>query len=81
MLINKTLMRNSINTCSSPQMRSAYGNINEIPYVLHPDVKVYDMNTVPKCPDYLSTNEDTFEQGKVGQYIRATFTTPSRFEV
>ena len=81
MLINKTLMRNSVNACSSPQMRSAYGNINEIPYVLHPDVKVYDMNTVPKCPDYLSTNEDTFELGKVGQYIRATFTTPSRFEV
>lgn len=80
MLINKTLMRSSVNVCSSPQMRSAYGNINRIPYVLHPDVKVYDYNTVPKSPDFLSTNEDTFEKGKVGQYIRSTFTTPSRFE-
>ena len=31
MLFNKELAKNSINKCSSPQMRSIYGNINEIP--------------------------------------------------
>ena len=81
MLINKQKMATAINQCSSPQMRSVYGNINRIPYVEHPDVKVYDMNSVPECPDYLSTNDETFEKGKVGQYIRATFAKPSRFEV
>lgn len=66
--------------CSSPQMRSVYGNINGIPYVQHDDVKVYDLETVPQDPDFLSTNDDTFRNGKVGAYIRASFPNPSRFE-
>ena len=80
MLFNKELVRSSINKCSSPQMRSVYGNINCIPYRIHPDVKVYDMETVPTY-DYLSTNEITFRDGKVGEYIRSQFLKPSRFEV
>lgn len=81
MLINKEKARNSIGKCSSPQLRSIYGNINRSPYVIHPDVKVYDMESVPEDPDYLSTNDTTFEKGKIGQYIRDTFSKPSRFEV
>jgi len=81
MLINKELARNSINKCSSPQFRSIYGNFNNIPYVVHPDCKVYDYETIPKDETYLSTNDDTFKNGKVGEYIRNTFTEPSRFEV
>jgi len=81
MLINKEKARNSIGKCSSPQMRSIYGNINKSSYVIHPDVKVYDLASVPEDPDYLSTNDKTFEQGKIGQYIRETFDKPSRFEV
>lgn len=81
MLFNKKLVKASINRCSSPQMRSVYGNINRVPYIQHKDVKVYDMNVIPKCPDYLSTNDKVFTNGKVGMYIRATFTRPSRFEV
>lgn len=80
MLFNKTLAENSINRCSSPQMRSIYGNINQIKYKVFPDVKVYDLESVPDY-DYLSTNEKTFNNGKVGEYIRETFTEPSRFEV
>lgn len=81
MLFNKKLVKETINQCSSPQFRSVYGNINRIPFIQHKDVKVYDMETIPKNPDYLSTNDEVYRHGKVGMYIRATFTTPSRFEV
>ena len=80
MLMNKELAKASIYKCSSPQMRSVYGNINNIKYRQHDDVKVYDNETVPEDPDYLSTNEKVFRDGKVGEYIRGVFSTPSRFE-
>lgn len=80
MLFNKALVP-TVLKCSSPQMRSIYGNINEVEHIQHDDVKVYDLDTVPEDPDYLSTNDRTFTQGKVGEYIRQTFPNPSRFEV
>lgn len=80
MMFNKELFKASINKCSSPQMRSVYGNLNAAPFVIHQDVKVYDMETVPEDPDFLSTNEDVFEKGRVGAYIREQFPTPSRWE-
>lgn len=80
MLMNKELVKASIYKVSSPQMRSAYGNINGIPTVQHDDVKVYDLVTVPEDPDYLSTNDNVFADGAVGQYIREAFPKPSRFE-
>lgn len=81
MLLNKEQVRSTLYKCSSPQMRSAIGNINRLPFVIHPDVKVYDLESVPVNETYLSTNDDTFNKGKVGKYIRETFTTKSRFEV
>lgn len=80
MMFNKELFKASINKCSSPQMRSVYGNLNAVPFVIHQDVKVYDMETVPEDPDFLSTDEDVFEKGRVGAYIRKQFPTPSRWE-
>ena len=81
MLMNKEMVKNSIGKCASPQMRSIYGNINRIPYVMHPDVKVYGLDVVPEDPDLLSTDDDSFTKGKVGEYIRTVFNKPSRFEV
>ena len=81
MLMNKEKVLASIGQCSSPQMRSVYGNINEIEYVLHPDVKIGSLDIVPKSPDFLSTNERSFNEGKVGAYIRSRFRAKSRFEV
>ena len=81
MLLNKEQVRSTLYKCSSPQMRSAIGNINRLPFVIHPDVKVYDLKSVPVNETYLSTNDDTFKKGNVGKYIRETFTTKSRFEV
>ena len=81
MLVNKSKMAEAINLCSSPQMRSLYGNISGCEYVQHKDVKVYDLDEVPpKTVDFLSTNEKTFANGKVGEFIRNKFPKPSRFE-
>lgn len=80
MLLNKEQVKATLYKCSSPQMRSAIGNINRLPFVIHPDVKVYDLESVPTEETYLSTNDEVFQNGKVGEYIRDTFKEPSRFE-
>ena len=80
MLIRKDLVRSSIPLCSSPQMRSVYGNINEIEHIEKKDVKVYDLDYIPEDPDFLSTQEDIFRNGKVGEYIRSCFPEPCRYE-
>ena len=81
MLLNKEQVKATLYKCSSPQMRSAIGNLNRLPFVIHPDVKVYDLESVPKDETFLSTNDETFQKGKVGEYIRKKFRKPSRFEV
>lgn len=61
--------------------RSLYGNVCEIPYIYHRDVKIYDMQTVPdESWDYLSTTEQSFDFGKVGEWIRERFPNPCRYE-
>ena len=81
MLINKEQAKTTIKLCSSPQMRSIYGNLSKCKTVQHDDVKVYDLNTVPEDPDYLSTNDDIFRDGKVGEFIRSCFPEPCKYEV
>lgn len=81
MLMNKETVKKTIDKCASPQFRSVYGNYNRIPYVIHPDVKVYDKTSVPENPDFLSTDDGSFNDGAVGEYIRNKFSKPSRFEV
>lgn len=81
MLVDKQGMATALKRVSSPQMRSAYGNVNVISYKQHDDVKVYDMESVPIDSDYLSTNDETFREGTVGMFIRQSFPERSRFEV
>lgn len=59
--------------------RSFYGNYYEIPCELKKDVKVYDLESVPNW-DYLSTTDESFKSGKVGEYVRASFPDPCKFE-
>lgn len=80
MLFEKSKI-DAIRRCSSPQMRSVYGNVTRCRWIQHDDVKVYDLETVPEGADYISTNDDTFRNGAVGRYIRGIFSEPSRFEV
>lgn len=81
-LINKTLLAKTLKEFpNTPMYRSAYGNLNEIPYVYHKDIKIYDMNSIPEEDwDYVSTTEDTFAKGQVGKWIRDKFPEPSRYE-
>ena len=80
MLFQKALVP-TVLKCSSPQMRSVYGNVNGIPYKDIKDVKIYDLDTVPTDAALISTNDEIFQRGKVGAYIRECFPNPSRFEV
>lgn len=79
MLFKKDLVISSILKCSSPQMRSIYGNVTNCEWVQHDDVKVYDLESTPDW-DFLSTNDNTFRDGKVGEMIRGVFSNPSRWE-
>lgn len=61
--------------------RSLYGNYYEIPYIYHKDVKIYTMNEEPgEDWDYLSTTEQSFAFGKVGEWIRKRFPNPCKYE-
>ena len=83
LLINKAKALEVLNSAlGSPMFRSQYGNRAQVPYTYHADVKVYDLGETPaEDVDYLSTTELTFRDGKVGEFIRARFPNPSRFEV
>ena len=81
MLFKKSDVMSVIQRCSSPQMRSVYGNLTRCRTIQHADVKVYDLENIPEDADYISTNDKTFVNGAVGKYIRETFNKPSRFEV
>lgn len=59
--------------------RSMYGNYYEIPCQYSKDVKVYDLESVPNT-DYLSTTDESFTKGKVGEFIRASFPNPCKYE-
>ena len=61
--------------------RNLYGNWAHVPYTVMPDCKIADDGTEPD-PDaiLLSTNDGSFECGRVGEYIRETFTRKCRYE-
>lgn len=65
-----------------PMFRSLYGNYYKIGGTLTDDVKITDNETVPgKDWRFVSTSDGSFEQGRVGDYIRQTFKDPSKYEV
>jgi hypothetical protein len=81
-LYNKTMIKKTIAAFpGNPMFRSAYGNFIQVPYMSHKDVKIYDMTTIPKEDwDFVSTTEESFAKGAVGEYIRKMFPDPSYFE-
>jgi len=60
--------------------RSLYGNVYHIPYMYHPDVKVYTNDKIPEFDDYLSTSDEAFADGLIGEYLRSKFPNPCRYE-
>lgn len=61
--------------------RSFYGNTYKIGGTKRKDVKVYDLDdNFNHNTDFLSTTDVSFEDGKVGEFIRSKFPYKSRFE-
>lgn len=80
MLINRTKALRLFDEVPSPIMfRSYYGNYFEVPCQYMKDVKVRDLESVPGS-DYLSTTDEAFKDGKVGEFIRASFPDPCDYE-
>ena len=62
-------------------VRSLYGNYFKIPAITYGDVKVKNLLKEPdKDAELLSTWDKSFEEGKVGEYIREKFPTPCKYE-
>ena len=60
--------------------RSAYGNYYEIGGTLTPDCKVARVHEKPCAGPLMSTTDESFKDGKAGQYIRAQFPRPCQYE-
>lgn len=80
MIFEKKKVAEAITRYSSPQMRSLYGNDQEIEFIDRRDVKVYTLDSVPEDPDFVSTSNKTFEYGIIGKYIRDQFRASCRYE-
>jgi hypothetical protein len=62
--------------------RSLYGNYNEIGGVCISDCKITKLDEKPDVNvTLLSTNDQSFQYGLVGEYIRSQFKQPCRYEV
>ena len=80
MLINKNLALRLFEKFPRCKMfRSFYGNYFEIECSFTKDVKVYDNTSVPNT-DFLSTSDESFKDGTVGEFIRACFPDPCKYE-
>lgn len=82
MLINKLKMRKCLSLYpETPMFRSIYGNYAEIGGNDHKDVKIIGTNTeIPKDADLVSTSDESFLYGVVGQQIRDRFGIRCRYE-
>ena len=82
MLINKAKALEVIKKYPKCKMfRSLYGNYHRVGGVNRPDCKIVSLDTEPsKDAVFLSTTEKSFAEGKVGEFIKAMFPKPSRFE-
>ena len=81
MLFNKEKVLETLREFpDDPMFRSLYGNLHKVGGVEENDCKICDMETIPEGWKLVSTYEDSFKNGKVGEWIRAKFPTPSRWE-
>lgn len=63
-------------------MRSIYGNYYHLGGDLLRDVKVYDNdNSFDHDSIFLSTDDNSFKRGKVGEFIREQFSEKCRYEI
>lgn len=64
-----------------PMFRSLYGNHHKVGGVLADDVKITSLTEVPTGEEvFISTNDNSFANGKVGEYIRNAFPEKCKYE-
>ena len=83
MVFNRKKMLEMLDTFPDTRSpRSVYGNMFlKKDAKSHKDVKIFRAREIPpKDPDYLSTEDFAFENGKVGEFIRQRFPEKSRWE-
>lgn len=81
MLINRKKALATINRFPNcPMFRSLYGNHHEVGGIIADDVKITSETEVPKDPVFISTDDNSFKSGKVGEYIRNAFPDPCKYE-
>lgn len=82
MLLNKQMALDLLKEFPKIEMfRSFYGNYYKIPFVSHDDVKIYDLESEPRFDDFLSTTDESFKDGRVGEWIRKRFPEPCKYEI
>lgn len=81
MLFNKEKVLETLRAFPDDSMfRSLYGNLHKVGGVERKDCKIMDLESVPDGWDLVSTYEESFKNGKVGEWIMAKFPKPSRWE-
>ena len=81
MLINKGKMKECLSLYDCPMFRSIYGNYAEIGGNSRNDVKIVGLSTgIPDGADLVSTSDESFMYGVVGQQLRDMFKVRCRYE-
>jgi hypothetical protein len=84
LVVHKKTMLKAIDHCygiRAAHKRTVYGNLADLGGELVGDCKIRDQNTVPGA-DWLftSTEDGSFANGSVGDYLRARFSEPGPYE-
>ena len=81
-LINKKKALETLKTFPNiPMFRCLYGNQHKLGGVYMDDVKIYELNKKPTGDEImLSTTDKSFNEGKVGPYIKAQFPEKCKYE-
>lgn len=80
MLVNRAQALSIFDIFPNQKMfRSLYGNYYKIDCQRMDDVKVTDLKTVPDTR-YISTSDEAFSEGRVGEFLRRYFIEPSKYE-
>lgn len=80
MLINKSKGEELCNIIDGPMIRCVYGNYFKVEGTNRRDFKIDSINKTWKGGEYLSTNDKSFNHGKVGQQVRNIFKQKCQYE-
>ena len=80
MLINKARGVELCKIINGPMIRCVYGNYFKVGGVDHRDFKIDSVSKVWSKGEYLSTNDKSFNYGKVGEQLKTIFKQKCQYE-